>query len=171
MTTYSLSWVSMLWKRIMLPSCWLMWVKLEVWLVVQKWCLKGMKWSSLVCLVPHPSLWLPIPVLLNQFLSPYFLIIFHFYNLVNLHPEYEGSMSQAWLHGVTIQSTVWIFTMSRVKCCHNSTLEPQLFICQKGESCMFINEYYDCQFHIRHNSTPLFNVTLRGEMHCSRQQI
>jgi len=54
----------------------------------------------------HPRLWLPIPVLLNQFLSPYFLIIFHFYNFINLYPEYEGSMSQAWLHGITIQTSV-----------------------------------------------------------------
>ena len=52
MTTYSLSWVSMFWRRIMPPSCWLIWVKLEVWLVVQKWCLRGMKWSSLVWLAP-----------------------------------------------------------------------------------------------------------------------
>jgi hypothetical protein len=50
----------------------------------------------------HPRLWLPIPVLVNQFLSPYFLIIFHFYNLVILYPEYEGSMMSSnmatWCH-------------------------------------------------------------------------
>ena len=56
----------------------------------------------------HPRLWLPIPVL-NQFLSPYFLIIFHFYNLVNLYPEYEGSMSSSmatWCHNLDNSMTL-----------------------------------------------------------------
>jgi len=34
-----------------------------------------------------------------------------------------------------------------------------MFICYKDESFTFINVYYDCQFHIRRNSTHLFNVT------------
>lgn len=60
----------------------------------------------------HPRLWLPIPVLLNQFLSPYFLIMFHFYNLVNPYPEYEGSMMSSnmatWCHNPDCSR---IFTM------------------------------------------------------------
>jgi len=34
-----------------------------------------------------------------------------------------------------------------------------MFIFHKGERFVFINAYYDCQFHIRRSSTYLFNVT------------
>lgn len=55
----------------------------------------------------HPRLWLPIPVLVNQFLSPHIsLSSFTFTTWLTCTLNMKAVCPQTWLHGVTIRTTV-----------------------------------------------------------------